>query len=157
MCLVLVRLSCMDILTHSLGFALSSALTINHCVFVVPFWSSGRPSDTISNHILQIRLMRLIQCLFFFVPLFPLPLSLSSNIFIQVPSSQCWRSCCLSPQSRTIPAGWSSRQHTAVPAKSGSWCRSILTRLVQHFFSLLQPSACYKGTQGRSGNFMKPS
>lgn len=50
-----------DILTHSCGFALSSALTINHCVFVVPFWPSGRPSDTISNHILQIRLMRLIQ------------------------------------------------------------------------------------------------
>lgn len=63
---------------------------------------------------------------------------------VQDLSSQCWKSCCLSPRSRTIPAGWSSRQRTAVPAKCGNWCRNILTRLVQHCFSLLQSTACSK-------------
>lgn len=74
------------------------------------------------------------------------PLSPSAYVCVQVLSSQFWRSCCLSLQSRTIPAGWSSRQHTAVPTKCGSWCRSILTRLVQHSFSLLQSTACSKSS-----------
>lgn len=65
-----------------------------------------------------------------------------SHVSAQVLSSQCWRSCCLSPQSRIIPAGWSSRPHTAAPTKCESWCRSIPTRLVQRFFPLLQSAAC---------------
>lgn len=34
----------------------------------------------------------------------------------------------------------------AVPARCGSWCRSILTRLVQHSFSLLQSTVCSKSS-----------
>lgn len=80
------------------------------------------------------------MCLTFCAP------SPSTYVSVQVLSSQSWRSCCPSPQNRTIPAGWSSRQHTAVPTKCGSWCRSILTRLVQHSFSLLQSTARSKSS-----------
>lgn len=69
---------------------------------------------------------------------------ISMSLCVQVLSSQCWRSCCLSPQNRTTPAGWLLRRRTAVPTKCENWCRNILTRLVQHSFSLLQSTACSK-------------
>lgn len=74
-------------------------------------------------------------------------LSLSCVSALQARSSRCWRSCCLSPRSRTIPAGWSSRRRTAAPAKFGSWCRSTPTRSVRRCSPSPQSAAFRAGSE----------